>query len=70
MLFLSFILNLLATLCRRLEGINTVPNQTLLLVVIGHCSFVPSSGIFQRVRRHVPFSRSTNPDSHGDFAVL
>jgi len=64
MLFLSFILNLLATLCRRLEGINTVPNQTLLLVVIGHCSFVPSSGIFQL------FSRSTNPDSHGDFAVL
>ena len=39
MLFLSFILNLLATLCRRLEGINTVPNQTLLLVVIENMLF-------------------------------
>ena len=57
MLFLSFILNLLATLCRRLEGINTVP-------LCHHLEFFNAS-----VGTYL-FSRSTNPDSHGDFAVL
>lgn len=69
-MFFILILNLLATLCRRLEGINRVPNQTLLLVVIVHCSFVPSLEFFNASIGTYLFSRSTNPDSHGDFAVL
>ena len=72
MLFFSFILNLLANFMQAI-GRDLIQIQTkLFLLVVMRASVLLCHHLefFNASVGTYLFSRSTNPDSHGDFAVL